>query len=70
MNNRKGKQLKTKNNSKKCKGNNCETRSRHRIVVKSDLNKMKDIYSYCLPSVYMNTRSCPNCNAHRSTVSK
>ena len=69
MNNRKGKQLKTKNKCKKCKGDNRETRSRYRIIVKSDLNKMKDIDSYCLPSVYMNTRSCPNCKAHRPNVS-
>ena len=69
MNNRKGKNLKIKNKGKKGTGKSSETRSRYRIVVKADLNKMKNIDSYCLPSIYMNTRNCYNIKPYRPKLS-
>ena len=68
-NNRKGKNLKIKNKGKKGTGRSDETRSRYRIVVKADLNKMKNIDSYCLPSIYMNTRNCYNIKPYRPKLS-
>lgn len=51
--NRRMKLLKRKSTAKKAKCN--DSRSRYRIVINADMNKMNNYYDYSLPNIYIKT---------------